>query len=93
MLNSLYGKLGESNVKVIQKFAELVTDDDVVVGEFSGNNLHMINIDEITETAFSYLHIASYITSTARAYLLNRTFEIIKKGGIVFYHDTDSNFF
>ena len=93
MLNGLYGKLGENSTRTTQIFKELINDDDVVLGEYGGNNLDMVNVMEEYNTPFTFKHIASYITSLARAYLLERAYEIIKKGGSVLYHDTDSNFF
>lgn len=98
MLNSLYGKFGEKGVRLQQVFKEILdimNHDNIVEvkGERVIDNLGMINIVKSSESAFSYFQIASYITSLARMWLFKRWNEIVNLGGIVYYCDTDSNFF
>lgn len=98
MLNSVYGKFGEKGLRMQQVFQEildLMNKDKIVEvkGERVIDDLGMINIVKEGNSDFSYFQVASYITSLARYWLLKRWHEIISLGGVVYYSDTDSNFF
>lgn len=102
MLNCLYGKLAQADMIDKQIFIEMWENrEHLLKGEdwklmneqYRATDLPFLTINEFAKTPFTYLHIASWITSLARAYLLKRTREIVEKGGVVYYHDTDSNFF
>lgn len=105
MLNCLYGKLAQNEIieKQIFKQSYLKMTDNgsnfenvkfqLLNEDYKGSTLPFVNVLETNPSPFTFLHIASWITSLARAYLLKRTNEIINRGGVVYYHDTDSNFF
>ena len=99
MLNALYGKTGERSRKEEKIFIEMLEDlkekleDKLISTSEKEDMLGMIAIIKEVAPPFSYLQIATYITSLSRYWLLKRWNEILALGGVVLYCDTDSNFF
>jgi len=97
ILNSLYGKFGQN-----QKGDEIISIDELYDLTNKNPNINysyvfnenyvQIKIKNINKSKSSYYNIASYITSWARVILLSKIDYVIKKGGKIFYMDTDSIF-
>ena len=96
VLNNLSGKLGQRELMEQSIFLEFTQDNDKIVevlGEDKSDDLGLYRCEVFSRGKFTYLHIISWITSLSRAYLLERAYKIYKLGGVVYGHDTDSNFF
>jgi hypothetical protein len=95
ILNSLYGKFvqneGKENIISEKDYIENMdkfADKDIKVFE----NYIIARDKGINKSLSSYFNIGSYISSWARIYMLENMNKIIKKGGKIFYMDTDSLF-
>lgn len=96
IMNSLYGKFGQQNEYREIGFIDEERGEDWVFEPFGESDLgewkkvdengHVIKAD----AKHSILCWASYVTSWARIYLYEKMMEVVKKGGKVYYCDTDS---
>lgn len=107
MLNSLYGKCGEDEHDKIflSKGLEMTEEIKAMLDDKKWllKNVEFQNEDQVLTTLTpnkecdptgvgSLVHIASWITSSARLSLYKVILDIHKRGGVVYYCDTDSIF-
>jgi DNA polymerase elongation subunit (family B) len=96
IMNSLYGKFGQLNEKSEVGFIDEERGDDWVFEPYGDSDVGVwkkIDMDGkvVKEDAkHSILCWASYVTSWARIYLYEKMIEAVRKGGKVYYCDTDS---
>jgi hypothetical protein len=97
LMNSLYGKFGQKNVK---REIGLIDDnkekDGYVFEPIADSNIGYWYIKDknnkpvVEDAKHDILCWASYITSYARIYLYEKIQEVLRKNGKVYYCDTDS---
>jgi len=95
LMNSLYGKFGQKNVK--REIGTIADNKEGYVFEPIGKTdigywylPDKNNKPVVQDAKHAILCWASYITSWARIWLYEKIQEVIKKGGKVYYCDTDS---
>lgn len=96
IMNSLYGKFGQQNEYREIGFIDEERGEDWIFEPFGESDLgEWKKVDENgnvikTDAKHSVLCWASYVTSWARIYLYEKIMEVQRKGGKVYYCDTDS---
>jgi len=97
ILNSLYGKFGQNSgfdrlMPIDEYLKHRLEFEDCEVSYFENYDYVIIRDRHIDKGKSSYFNIASYITSWARIELLKKIEYVIRKGGKIYYMDTDSIF-
>jgi len=97
ILNSLYGKFGQNSgfdriLPIDEYLKHRLEYEDCEVSYFENYDYVLIRDRHIDKGKSSYFNIASYIASWARIELLKKIEYVIKKGGKIYYMDTDSIF-
>jgi DNA polymerase elongation subunit (family B) len=97
ILNSLYGKFGQNQIgdKIISidELYDLTNKNpNITYSYLNDEDYVQVKTQNINKSRSSYYNIASYITSWARVILLSKIDYVIKRGGKIYYMDTDSIF-
>ena len=90
LMNSCYGKFGEKNIK--ERLKKISEDEHDLLYQYPLylEKAGIVKINENVKLRHVHLGIASHITCYARIELLDLMLKILKKGGVVYYCDTDS---